>query len=84
MKNEVHKWIHTTYYQYFSDTIISAPSPKQPLNNEYIKSIQEFINPMITIKAALKINNFGKKYPSYAIVARAKSSQVNQNEQNNK
>ena len=39
---------------------------------------------MITTKAALKINNFGNKYPSYVIVARVKLSQVNQNEQNKK
>ena len=80
MKNEVHKWIHTTYYQYFSITTTSAPPPKQPLNNEYVKGMQEFINPMITTKVALKINNFSNKYPSYAIVAGAKPLQVNQNE----
>ena len=39
---------------------------------------------MIITKGALKINNFGKKYPSYAIAAGAKPLQVNQNKHNNK
>ena len=84
IKNKVHKQIHTTYYYYFSNITTSAPPLKQPFNNEYVKSMQEFINPMIVTKAALKINNFYKKYPSYTIVAGTKPSQVNQNEQNEK
>jgi len=38
-----------------------------------VQSIQAFINPMITIQAVLKINNFGKKYLSYAMAAGTKT-----------
>ena len=34
--------------------------------NEYNKSIYEFINSVILIPPALKLNKFGTKYKSYA------------------
>jgi len=47
-----------------------------------VQSIQAFINPIITTQVALKINNFGKKYPSYTMTAGTKP-QIQQQLANN-
>ena len=47
------------------------------MNDDYNKSIREFINPVILTPAALRLIKFGTKYKSYANVLR----NDNQNEQ---
>jgi len=42
--------------------------PKNIDYNEYNKSIQEFITPVILTPSALKLNKFGSKYKSYTSV----------------
>ena len=69
IKTEVYHQLNTTYSELFLQKSRSSPPLKLLKDNAYIQSIQDFIKPIITMQAALKINNFGKKYPIYAIAA---------------
>ena len=62
---QVHKWLHEEYPKLIKDGITLVPSPKNMNCNEYNKSIQEFITPVISTKSTLKLNKFGSKYKSY-------------------
>ena len=59
------KYINSSIYS----TRINSTSALLPLlieENEYIESIREFLVPVIQNPQVMKINNFGKKYKSYA------------------
>ena len=73
IKNEVYYQLNIKYKELFPQVSTSTLLPKLSKDNAYVQSIQAFINPMITIQAVLKINNFGKKYPSYAMATGTKT-----------
>ena len=83
IKNEVYYQLNIKYKELFPQVSTSAPLPKLSKDNAYVQSIQAFINPMITIQAVLKINNFGKKYPSYAMATSTKTQIQKQLANNN-
>jgi len=60
--------LNTQYPSIIKHSPTLAPCPPIKNISEYSQSIKEFINSEITIPKAMKINNWGKKYKSYASV----------------
>ena len=67
MKQIVYKWLNNKYLKLVKNRSTSAPPPKS-INNEYMQSIRDLINPIILTSDALKLNKFSIKYKSYTNV----------------